>query len=172
MKSKKWLLLSIVFFLIVVSVFLHYTIGFPLVIETSKAESSFSVEKGENVKLLSDFNFSEGDWAAYIIFNNEDNNSANRLLSLKAYKTQDTSLLNNMKKDWIFDCTGSDMATIQSHMYLFNEGVLKYKSGIVLEKNLQGFQSPQCGWVQSKETDIIYNYCKEFKPIYWPILIL
>lgn len=172
MNRIKWILLAVVMTVVCCSILIQFTIGFPLVISTSDLKTNISkYESGDTIQLLENCNFDEGRWSAYIVFNWEDNSKSKMALPFKVYKTDNIDVLKKMKKEWVFQCTGGDMATIQSEILFFQDGKLIYRSNIVLEKDFEGFQSPQCGWI-SKKGSIIYKYCKEFKPVWFPIVIL
>lgn len=172
MKMKKWFLILVSILILVGSLLIHLTVGFPLVVGNKESLSIKNYSKGDTVYLLENCDFDTGDWTAYIVFNRDDSNRDVRALAFKVYRSDDIQLLKQMKAEWVFDCTGSDIATVQSEILFYQNGELKYRSCIVLDKGFEGFQSPQCGWISSKKEKLLYKYCKQFNPVHWPVVFL
>ncbi len=166
-------IILILVFIIVIGFIIKYIISFPIVIDSSSIDTKQEDHSiGDTVGLLKSLDLSDGEWKAYIIFNKEDNDSKDRLLPKKVYKTNDIELLKQMQKNWVFAYTGADMATVQSKILFFKNNKLVFKSGIVLEKDIEGLQTAQCGWLESSEKNLLYRYCKRFRSIKAPFVIL
>ena len=100
---------------------------------------------------MTDFD-SDDDWKLYLVFKGKDLSllpegikKANYLL------TSDTEILNNMKSNWSFKCTESDMATVESRLVLLKNGDKVFHSGIIVNQNVNGLQSEDFGWVESNQ---------------------
>lgn len=167
------ILVSTIILLVIVFLGIYFTIGFPIIINYSKQSNrAFLGQYNDSLIVLEDCDFNNGHWEAYLFFNSDDNTQNERVLSSKVYKTTDIELLKQIKKDWIFECSSADVATVQSNLCFYQNGELVYKTGIVLEKKIEGLQTPQCGWVVAKEPHLLYKHLKRFKPIYFPIIII
>jgi hypothetical protein len=77
-----------------------------------------------------------------------------------------------MKKDWVFKYReNDDMATVNSSFYLVRDGLVVFESGIVLDKNNQGLQNSNYGWMQPVDGAAFVNICAGFKKVYWPVVL-
>ena len=150
-----------------------FLLGYPLVIDLSKQEidqNELKYEKGDTVRPFERLNFEDGEWEAYLFISQNDvDKLTKRIPKSKLLKTTDQSLLVKMKKDWIFQFTGEDVATAESSIVIFNNGVKKFQSGIILEDSLQGLQNNQFGWIENSK---MIEDCMHFKKFIYPILIL
>ena len=142
---------------------------FPIIITVSEQRKDYSIEYGENFGLLDDCDFSVGDWRTLLVIDREDNQDTLKLLNHVLYESLDIELLKNMQQALQYTCSPADMATVQSTLYLYCNDKLEYSTGIVLDKNLQGFQCPQCGWVSGVS---LLEFFKRFEPVYKPIVFL
>lgn len=161
--------------IIISGVLIQLTIGFPIIIKGSSTglNSSESYIVGDTLQILESCDFEYGEWCAYLIFNKEDNVKSANLLHHKLYKTSNIDLLKEMKRSWVFDCSGSDVATVQSRIVMLKDGEIYFESGIILDSISEGFQSPQCGWIEPQRTENnLYQYCKQFDPVYWPVVFI
>lgn len=153
--------------------FFHHVIGFPLIIGDFKLSQEIEKhEIGDSVKIFDSYDFDSDSWCCYLLFYKDDVDKSKQSLSGKLYKTKDTKLLKQIQKDWVFKCTGADISTVNSKILLYKNGKLVYKSSIVLEKEFEGIQTIQCGWVQSDKSDLLNRHCKQFKRVYSPIVFL
>lgn len=75
----------------------------------------------------------EGKCIAYVIYSWDDMQSDLNLLEGKALYSNDEIVLNELK-NLTFQYTATDMTTVNSFFYIFSDGILKFKSGIILEK--------------------------------------
>ncbi|MFC0518607.1 hypothetical protein ACFFGT_30615 [Mucilaginibacter angelicae] len=129
-------------------------------------------EPGENLQPFSNYDFSKGNWTAYIIISTDDFNALNPLIEKRVcWKTNSKTLLTKMKKDWVFKYReNDDMATVNSSFYLVRDDVIVFESGIVLDKNTLGLQNSNYGWMQAAKSEAFVNICRDFKKVYWPIV--
>jgi hypothetical protein len=131
------------------------------------------VKPGESLQLFSNYDFSKGDWTAYIVIAPEDFDGLNPLIGKRiCWKTNSRTLLAQMKKNWVFKYReNDDMATVNSCFYLIRDGIIVFESGIVLDKNSQGLQNSNYGWMQPADGAAFVNVCKGFEKVYWPVVV-
>lgn len=133
---------------------------------------SIDYQKGDTVKVLGDSNFNEGDWEAYIVLVWGDNNRLHKEIPKGImYRTDDIELLKQMQRDWRFEYTGGDIATVQNQFILYQDGKIIVHTGIVIDDNFTAFQGWFGALYPNNKNDII-KYCKQFKRVYSPIVIL
>lgn len=166
---------SITIVITLVVLFWLYSIitGFILVIPVSKySPGAIQPKQGDTVKPLTNFDFNTGKWKAYIAISRSDYKELNTSLKkVSLLKTTDLNVLNGMK-GWEFKETGGDMATVESMIYIFHDGTLVFKSGIVLGSSNSGLQNSEYGWLTPIDKDAMIKSAKEFKQVYWPIAFL
>ena len=163
--------------LLIIAVGMSLT-GYTLAISLSQINSDRlntplpKARSDQNLQPLSDYDFSKGNWTAYIVISTDDFNDLNPLIGKRVcWKTNSKALLMKMKKDWVFKYReNSDMATVNSSFYLVQDGVMVFESGIVLDKNNQGLQNSKYGWMQPVNGMAFVNICKGFKKVYWPVV--
>jgi hypothetical protein len=165
-------------FILILSLFIILLIfcwltGFVLALPISKYSYQVNAhQKGDTINPLSKFDFSKGKWKVYLIYNWSDtkNNTINHKGS--AFKTSDVSILNSLKKHWNFKYTGGDMATVESEIYFFSDGVLVFKSGIVVDKDIIGLQNPEFGWLPPINSQTAINPLRQFTRVLSPVIFL
>lgn len=64
------------------------------------------------------------------------------------------------------------MTTVESSFYVFNDGKLVYRSGIILDEQKVGLQSNEYGWLEPIHKEMITSSLKNFKRVYWPVVFL
>lgn len=173
----KRILITLATLLLLIAVIMSltgYSLAFPLSqVNNDKLNPALpKARPGENLQLFSNYDFSKGDWTAYIVISTDDFNDLNpRIEKRVCWKTSSKTLLMKMKKDWIFKYReNDDMATANSSFYLLLNGRVVFESGIVLDKNIQGLQNSKYGWMQSVNDEAFVNICADFKKVYWPIV--
>ncbi|MBN2425165.1 MAG: hypothetical protein JXR46_09770 [Calditrichaceae bacterium] len=164
----------IIFFTILLVILIMMFTGTTIVLSVDEPEKNVeNFKKGDTLDILGKFNFNEGDWCAYLVLSRSDYTNLNNLLPKRnCLKLEDKDLMNRMKQEWKMKYTEGDVATVESYIVFYKNGKAIFKSGIVLDQNKEGFQSSSFGWIEPITKNIIVKYCKEFKPVYWPILIL
>lgn len=178
MKNHKRIkrILIILFVAIIGLSVLSYLTGYGIVIPLSGQKKLFLNEKakpGDVIAVFSKFDFSKGDWKAYIVLSSDDFSDLNPAIPKRScIKTTDRQLLQQMKKDWRFKVTEGDAGTVASDFYLFNNGELIYKSGIILLKNSQRLQNEEYGEMVPVNSTAIIESCKQFKRVKWPVVLL
>lgn len=143
--------------------------GYPLVIVRSSqaANTSLVVTPGDSIKPFQSFDFSQGVWTAYLIFNSPDN-----ALKGRVFKTEDKVLLTRIKMTWKFAKAQGDMTTAEGEILIYHDGELQFKSGIILDDSLQGLQSAQFGWMEDRPGGNMLAACRQFQKVNFPIVIL
>lgn len=140
----------------------------PVVVDrTLQNRENISLSKGDVIKPFENFNFEEGSWKAFIVTSSEDQAKLPR--EGKVFYSEDISILNKIKKEWVFIYTGADVATIQSKFLLYKDNSLIFSSKIAIDKNNNGLQSINYGWLKSKDSDSFISDCMQFKRGYSPV---
>ncbi len=130
-------------------------------------------QKCDTVKVLADCNFDEGEWMAYIVFVWEDSdNFSTELPKGKILKTTDAELLKKMQLDWNLVYTGGDLATVQSKLLVLKDNKIVFTSNIVLDNGFEALQGGDFGALFSNKGNDLIKYCKQFKRVYSPFVIL
>ncbi|QTE35703.1 hypothetical protein J3L18_21480 [Mucilaginibacter gossypii] len=174
----KRIFISLVAILLLIAVVMSLT-GYNLTIPVSKINNNRlnpllpKVKPGERLQLFSNCDFSKDDWTAYIVIAPEDFDGLNPLMGKRiCWKTNSRTLLAQMKKNWVFKYReNDDMATVNSSFYLIRDGHMVFESGIVLDKNNQGLQNLNYGWMQPVDGTAFVNVCRGFEKIYWPVVL-
>jgi len=153
-----------------------YFTGYSLVLpifSNKEARLNIKAKPGDEIALFSKFDFSRDKWAAYIITGTNDFKDLN-LASEKwsCLKTSNRLLLQKMKNNWRFRITDDDAGTVNSDFYLFKNGILVYKSGIILLKSSQRLQNEEYGEMIPVDPTGMLQTCRQFKKIYWPVVFL
>lgn len=178
MKTKKRPFRIIIFFLIFIicASILSFSTGYNLVLPLTvgkKVQLNEKVKSGEQLAIFSKFDFSKDKWKAYIIIGHDDFEDLNANITKRScLKTTDRFLLEEMKKSWKFKITDGDAGTIGSDFYLFKNGKLVFKTGIILSKNSQRLQNEEYGEMVPIDPNAMIKTCKQFKNVYWPVVIL
>lgn len=162
-------------FVIISLVGIIYVLGLlfdlvPLTIELSAIESHENTEldSGESFNPFANIEMIHGKSIAYVVYSWDDIQSDMNLLKGKVLYTDEAVVLDELK-NYQFQYTGSDMTTVNSFFYIFVDGMLKFKSGIILEKNKVGFQNSDFGWIDNNE---LLNTFRKFKRCRMPVVVL
>ena len=156
-----------------ISIVVPMVMGQPIVLDFANESINSDTQihvKGDVIQPLKKFNFNEGNWSAYLIIGRNDKDELPKEMpSGLRFKTEDKVLLKEIQQ-WKFIYTEGDIATVESEFILYQNGKQVFKSGIVLNKENQGFQSKQYGWLQVSPNGTLTKQCKQFKKVNWPIL--
>lgn len=162
-----------VFIITVLTFALSARSGYNIILPLTAGKQSQSVKAGTTVKVLSDFDFDKGNWAAYLFIKNENwQGLPPSIIKRNCLKTTDRLLLKHMQNNWVFKVSDGDMATVSSSFYLVHNGKIVYQSAIMLDAAHQGLQNKQYGWMEPVNPTILVSTCSKFRPVYWPIVIL
>lgn len=178
MKTKKRLFRITIFFLIFIICIstLSYLTGYSLVLPTTlgkKVRLNEKVKPGKQLAVFSKFDFSKDKWKAYIIIGHDDFEDLNAGITKgSCLKTTNRDVLEEMKRTWKFKITDGDVGTVESDFYLFQNGKLVFKTGIILSKNGQRLQNEEYGEMVPIDPTAMIKTGKQFKSVYWPVVIL
>ena len=170
MKKKLIIILCFISFVILIFYFLDFRVIVP--ISEYKYENR-QLEIGDTINPLENFDLKNGRWSAYIVLSQNDFKDIDPAITkTRCLKTTDIKLLRKMQDSWNFIYKASDIATVESSIYIFNGKKLVFESGIILDKNKQGLQSESFGWIEPVNSQILIECCKEFKRVSSPIVFL
>lgn len=161
---------------VIITVVMLYLTFHPLVIN-SKKEVDYKphklISKGEIVNVLENHDFDSGKWEMYLIIAESDKVSISKdIPNGNIFKTEDKNLLKEMKKNCRFIYEKSDIATIESEIFLLKNENIVFRGGIVLDENMQGLQLANYGWLKVSSRKALSKYCKRLNRVYSPIVIL
>lgn len=159
-----------------VSIFTYLCFN-PLIVFIKEERKSFIIEKeyrkGDTIEVLNRLNFNEGYWVAYLVINKEDSEDIdNRIPTGKILKTENVTLLKEMKRNWVFKYTGGDLATVQNQIKIYKNKELMFSSGIVLDKNFEALQNSDVGYVYPLKKHNMIKYCMQFERVFYPFVML
>jgi len=170
--KKIFLLIVTVLF---IGVVLSIITGYPLVINLAKqkTDGSKNLVKGAVINPMNKFNFDSGEWVAYLFISSSDRDGLpDALPKARSLKTNDLTLLKDIRDNWNFIYSGGDMATVESQFILCRNGVEMFESGIVLDGNPQGLQNAEYGWLAASPKTNLTKYIVKFKRNYSPLVII
>ena len=148
------------------SYFTGYSLVLPI-FSNKEARLNIKSKPGDEIAVFSKFDFSKDKWAAYIAISADDfNDLSHAIIKCSCLKTTDHLLLQTMKKTWRFRVTDGDVGTVTSDFYLFKNGTLVYKSGIILDKSAQRLQNGEYGEMIPVDPTGMLQTCKQFKKVY------
>jgi hypothetical protein len=137
-----------------------------------KIQGHPGIKKGQIVNPLQRLDFEKGKWAAYLVVNPADRGDLNPAFKkASCYRSDDVELFNRMKKKWDFTYTSGDVATVSSALYFVRDGKIEFESGIVLDKNREGLQNGEYGWLEPVVQQVLSGHLRHFKRVYWPVVI-
>jgi hypothetical protein len=149
--------------------------GYNIVIPVSQSGDCLPVFKsksGDTVSVFSKFDFTKDDWVAYIVIPSSDYVDLNSQIPHRTcLKTTDRNLLQKMKHEWRFKITQGDVATVESVFYLLKNGKTVFRSGIVLDTYSQVLQNSVYGEMVPIDKNAMINTCREFRNVYWPVVV-
>lgn len=163
-------------FILVAFCCLSMETGYSLVLPVTIAKNTplgIKAKPGDQLTVFSKFDFTKDSWKAYIVLAHDDFDDLNPNIKRKScLKTTDRNLLISMQKSWKFKITAGDAGTVSSDFYLFRNGELVYKTGIILSNHCQRLQNEEYGEMIPVDSTAILKTCKKFKSVYWPVVIL
>ncbi len=119
-------------------------------------------------KFFKNFDFKQGKWKCYLV--NIDNDVSPLVSNGKVLETSDTSILIQLQ-NVNFLYPRSDMATIESLIYLYKDNELIFCTSIWLGENRAGMQTSEFGWIEAKNPQYFCELFGYFKRSYKPIYI-
>ena len=169
---KKLYISALILFFVstAISFFAHYTLVIPI---SKLNQKDLPLKKGAIVKPFKNLFLSDGNWKAYIVFDKTDLIELPQgIARATCIKTEDKSVIQEMKDTWHFIYKEGDIATAESSIYIFHDNELVFESAIVISENSQGLQSRSYGWMKPVRKNVICESCKKFKRVYWPVVVL
>ncbi len=167
--------LSVFVFLLIAAFAVPVLTGISLVIPTYAIELNENpppATAGTTVCVLKDLDFENGEWAAYMVTATSDLAGLPEGVSKQSFLITDKKTLKEMQREWCFIESGGDVATVESHIAILQNGKLRWESGIVIESGTEGLQSSQFGWATPKTKNLLLRYAKQFRSSFLPIHIL
>ena len=157
----------------IIVVIVLYCFYSPIVIKLKEENATkSSLVKDEVFSLKKLFKEDHKNYKAYIILIDDDFED----LSPKIKKAKVLISTDQIVIDELLTCkfkyTDSDVATVDSRIYIYDDGKLLFESGIVLDKNSQGLQNQEMGWVKPINENQFIAVCSKFKRYNFPLLIL
>ena len=178
MKIKKRIFKVIIIFslLFFVSAAFTFFTGYSLVLPISTNKKLYlnaEFNPGDTLAIFSKFDFTKDNWKAYLVISHDDLKDLNPAIpKFTCLKTSNRKLLLQMQKSWKFKITNGDAGTVASDFYLYKNGILVYKSGIILLKISQRLQNEEFGELVPINSKEIVNTCGQFHKVYWPVVFL
>lgn len=170
-KLKKIFVIS--FAILIVVMIISIISNYCFVVPISKVETNHLLVEGDTVNPLKGVDLEKGKWKAYLTISHDDfDNLHPSIEKASCLKTEDLKVLKRIQRDWNGIISSSDLATVESFIYIFKDDQLFFKSGIVLDEHNQGLQSPDYGWISPVDSNALIATCKTFKKVYWPIVLL
>lgn len=165
---KKTFIIGIVF--LSVYIYLFYN---PIVIndkETNSFENKNFVIKNNHIKILNNLNFDNDDMFKAVLIINERENISDELPFGHFFKCSDKKLIEELNKiDFIY--TGADIATVENKLIIYRNDEVIFRSGIVIDKNIEGLQNSDFGWVTTKNGNLI-KVLNKFNRNFAPVVVI
>lgn len=141
----------------------------PIVMDfASEEEKSLNIAIGDSLNPIGEFDFDKGNWEMYIKYSISDLYSDTPLLKGRVFKCSEREVLKDIQSNLWVRYSGADMTTADSKIYLFKDGVLKFVSGVVADKNSCGIQSMNYGWVSSPILKTLFH---KFEKVNSPLVV-
>ncbi len=123
--------------------------GYPIVFQISKAAQLSHRYDSSVFNPLGRHKLEEGDWSVYLVIDKSDFEKLTpELKRYKVLKISSVDVLKQMQNTWYFKPTGGDVATVGSSMVVVHDDEVVFKTGVVLDQNMIGFQSRDFGWAE------------------------
>ncbi len=168
--KKLIIIFCLIFFLIGIGYYFRF---FPVVINNQIIKTSSITQtifkKGDEVKLLNNYDFNNGNYSLYIVFNQRESFNIG---CHKVLYTADTVVLNELKESFVLNYTGGDIATYESFLYLFKREELICNIGIGIDEAQFGIQSREYGWLCFKDREKLLKSLDQLRTVYLPLIIL
>ncbi|MFY8034448.1 MAG: hypothetical protein ACOVMN_08010 [Flexibacteraceae bacterium] len=169
MKIFRIIFIVIILIITGLNLYIVSRLGYPYVIDFDFEEpKKIPYKIGDVVRPLGRLDFDKGVWVAYIYIHYEDYSDLHRSIpKWGLLKSTDIKLFKQMKRDWKFRYTGSDVATVQSQIIFYCDGKRVFESGICLDDYLQCLQSRYFGCIKGPN---LVKSCRQFEKTYFPVI--
>lgn len=167
-----------ILFLLVLLIFIagiiFGSLGYSFVICRQEAPArDYGFKTGQTVNPLKDFNFNDGKWTAFVIFTNDDRQHLpSSINNCTVIRCEDPLILTELQDSLEFDYSGGDMTTVASRILLFKNDRLMFDSGLVVESDMEGFQSRDFGWIENKNPGALAKILSKFQRVWSPLVVL
>jgi hypothetical protein len=167
--KKVWLILLCI--LIVTYLSIKFTIGFPIIYESTFHVDSIpnsSFEIGDTIHLLKDKKIDQ----IYLWMVSDDYNELPSLYTPSKLKSiSDEAIINEIIMNFNFVYTGGDISTCESKILFFNNGMLVFKSNFLMSSGKFGLQN-KYGWIESVNHEALFHLFNKATIVYKPIKFL
>lgn len=172
MNRRKIAILSIVLIGIFLSAIFFWK-GYPIVFRTSKTREAQLHYDSAVFNPLRGLPLDDGEWAVYLVLDKYDFEKLTPdLKPYKVWKASSGSVLKQMQNAWDFKPRGSDIATVTSSLIVVHNGEIVFDTGIVLDRDMMGFQSQDFGWAEPVEEEKFAATLKEFRRVRSPLVFI
>jgi len=121
--------------------------------------------KGDRVAVLRHLDFSQGSWKAIVRLGiNEWGDLPEEQRKSGCWVLTDIEKLRKMQREWIFEVSGGDAATITSGIWLVQDGEVRWTSGLD-PRGAVGLQDGVLGWASSVEPSLGSQIFQDFSPL-------
>lgn len=144
-----------------------------IVLAENETLKSINVRPNQTFKLkdISELKNSQNR-SVYIVLNHEDRkNLTTTIPKWKVLKSDNATVINDLL-NCEFKYTGSDVATVQSKMYIYSNNKLIFESEISLGTQALGLQNSTTGWATPVKSEYFLNIINQFDRYNLPILII
>lgn len=160
----------------IILLFLIYLVFNPVLLDFSReTENNFrsASNAGDTIHIFQRLDFEIGDWEAYIVISqNDDMDVSNKIPKGRLLRTDDRALLLQMKNKLVFVYTGADISTVDNEFIVCQNGHVVFRSAILIDKTQEGLQNREYGFLEAKPLGQLSGYCKDFKRVYSPFVVL
>jgi ribosomal protein S24E len=146
---------------------------FVIQLKSSEAFSFHNLKTGSIFKLKDFINTDKIEkHKAYLVLNKEELHDLNiDIPRWNILKCEDENVIVDLLNTEL-SCTGADVSTIQSKIYIYSENKLIFESEISLDRNSIGLQNRDLGWVKPLHNKDFINVFSQFKRYNLPVLII
>jgi hypothetical protein len=175
-KKGKFKVIIILSLLLFISIAFTFFTGYSLVLPITTDKKIYlnaKLKPGDTIAIFQKFDFSRDNWKAYLAIGFDDlNDLPPAIPKYTCLKTSNRKLLRQMQKSWKFKITNGDAGTVASGFYLYKNGKLVYKTGIILLKTSQRLQNEEFGEMIPINSKAMLNTCRQFHRVYWYVVFL
>jgi hypothetical protein len=169
---KKIIFLFILVIFVPVAIFV--LMGHSVVVFRQEAPArDYEFKTGQKVNPLADFNFDEGSWTAFVVFSNDDRpHLPASIENSTVIHCDDKVVMKELQDQLEFHYTDGDMTTVASRILIFKNDRLMFDSGLVVESDMEGFQSRDFGWIENNNPGSLAKILSKFQRVWSPLVIL
>lgn len=166
MTKIKWIALLLIALLYL------YFIKFPIIIDHCKYEGNSlftTLKEDKGFKLSDKIKISNSKQYKMILIIRDRYDVPNDFSLDKVFITSDQELIKNFLNT-SFRYTNSDVATIESEIFIYENDQCILRSSITLRK--EGLQNSDFGWIEPEKKGELNSLIKKFNANYSPVIIL